>query len=146
MVAETDLVVRPFTVEDQVAVIALWHECALVVPWNDPAQDIFLKLQVQPELFLVGLIGNAVIATVMAGYDGHRGWLNYLAVSPECQKRGVGRRMVGAAQTRLAAIGCPKINLQVRASNADVIAFYERLGFSQDNVVSLGKRLSPSSG
>ncbi len=139
---DTRLIVRPFRWADQEAVVALWHECALVVPWNDPAQDIALKLQVQPELFLVGLHGDVVVATIMAGYEGHRGWLNYLAVSPERQHHGMGRHMVEAAQERLAAMGCPKINLQVRASNAGVIAFYERLGFVQDDVVSLGKRLS----
>jgi ribosomal protein S18 acetylase RimI-like enzyme len=111
------------------------------VPWNDPRRDIALKLAVQPHLFLVGALGTSVIATIMAGYEGHRGWLNYLAVSPEYQRHGIGRRMVEAATALLKAAGCPKINLQIRRSNTDVIAFYTRLGFTIDDVVSMGKRL-----
>lgn len=121
--------------------IDLWHRCNLVVPWNDPRHDIWLKMQVQPELFVVGLVDAQVIASVMAGYDGHRGWLNYVAVSPDYQQQGIGRQMVDHATEALRALGCPKINLQVRASNAGVIAFYQRLGFALDDVVSLGKRL-----
>ena len=121
--------------------IRLWQDCRLVVPWNDPKQDIQLKLQVQPELFFVGLIDAQIVATLMAGYEGHRGWLNYLAVTPAHQRQGIGRRMVEAAIATLKAMNCPKINLQVRTSNPAVIEFYERLGFKIDEVVSMGKRL-----
>jgi ribosomal protein S18 acetylase RimI-like enzyme len=133
--------IRPFHADDEPQVVALWQRCGLVVPWNDPHADITRKLAVQPELFLVGLLHADVIATIMAGYDGHRGWLNYVAVAPEHQGQGLGRRMVAEATARLEALGCPKINLQVRASNVAVIAFYERLGFQIDDVVSMGKRL-----
>ena len=133
--------IRPFHPGDADAVVALWHRCDLVRPWNDPYKDIERKLAVRPDLFLVGLIEGTIVAAVMAGYEGHRGWINYLAVDPDHQRRGFGRAILDAAEVRLRACGCPKINLQVRASNADVIAFYRRLGFAVDEVVSLGKRL-----
>ena len=134
--------IRSFRSDDQQAVIRLWEKCALVVPQNDPAADIACKLQVQPDLFLVGVLDAAIVATVMAGYDGHRGWINYLAVAPRYRRIGVGRTMMAAVEDRLRRLGCPKINLQVRQSNADVIEFYHRLGFSIDAVTSLGKRLT----
>lgn len=98
-------------------------------------------MQVQPELFLVGVIKDRVAATVMAGYDGHRGWLYSLAVAPHLQRQGLGRRMVEEAEAKLKALGCHKINLQIRASNTAVIGFYESLGFVVEERVSLGKRL-----
>ncbi|KPV48689.1 hypothetical protein SE17_36720 [Kouleothrix aurantiaca] len=135
------LTIRPFAPADEAAVIALWARCDLIRPWNDPQKDIRRKLAAQPNLFLVGVRGGAVVAVVMAGYDGHRGWLNYLAAAPEQRGQGLGRAMVHAAEERLRALGCAKINLQVRRSNAGVIAFYERLGYSTDDVLSMGKRL-----
>ena len=136
-----ELVVRPFELADQDAVIELWRRCGLVVPQNDPERDIALKLQVQPELFLVGTLDEQVIASVMAGYEGHRGWINYLAVAPEYRRRGIGRRIMEVAEEKLRDLGCPKINLQVRTTNLAVIEFYKRLGFAEDAVTSLGKRL-----
>ena len=138
---ESSLSIRPFAPADEAAVVTLWTECELTRPWNDPRADIRRKLRAQPDLFLVGEQDGQVVATVMAGYDGHRGWINYLAVSPRRRREGLGRRMMEEAQRRLAALGCPKINLQVRTSNKVVIAFYERLGFAVDDVISLGKRL-----
>jgi ribosomal protein S18 acetylase RimI-like enzyme len=133
--------IRPFEIGDSEAVIALWRACDLVVPWNDPQRDIERKLLVQPELFLVGEIEERVVATVMAGYDGHRGWLNYLVVAPDRQRQGVGRQIVEAAIEKLRERGCPKINLQIRASNKEVITFYESLGFKVEDVLNLGMRL-----
>lgn len=133
--------IRPCRKTDRDAVIGLWHACGLIVPQNDPFKDIDLKLQFQPDLFLVGRCADRLIATVMAGYEGHRGWINYLAVQPDFRRQGIGRLMVGAAEDKLRRLGCPKINLQVRRTNTDVIEFYRRLGFSVDAVVSLGKRL-----
>ncbi len=98
-------------------------------------------MQVQPELFLVGIVEERIAATVMAGYDGHRGWLYALAVAPDRQRQGLGRQVVEEAEARLKALGCHKVNLQVRASNAAVLGFYESLGFSVEDRVSLGKRL-----
>ncbi|RYX81728.1 GNAT family acetyltransferase [bacterium] len=135
------LTIRPYRPEDEEQVIQLWHDCCLVVPQNNPARDIQLKLQMQPEGFLVGVIDSQIVASVMAGYEGHRGWLNYLAVSPTLQRQSIGRQMVEAAIAHLEQMGCPKINLQIRASNTKVIEFYKRLGFTIDEVISMGKRL-----
>ena len=137
------LVIRPFQPLDEEAVVKLWVECSLVVPWNNPHRDIHRKLKVQPEMFLVGKFEGEIVATVMAGYDGHRGWINYLAVAPGYQRTGFGRRLMEEAEMLLREAGCPKINLQVRTSNRDVIRFYESLGYDLDDVVSLGKRLVP---
>ena len=141
-----DLTIRPFDLSDEDAVVSLWTDCGLVVPWNDPRKDIHRKVAEQPELFLVCLQGNDLVATVMAGYEGHRGWINYLAVHPGQRKRGIGRRMMDEAESALRTAGCPKINLQVRETNAGVLEFYQRIGFSRDAVVSLGKRLVSDEG
>jgi ribosomal protein S18 acetylase RimI-like enzyme len=133
--------IRRFKSLDEAAVIALWHRCGLVVPSNDPARDIALKLVWQPDLFLVGEQDGRIVASVMAGYEGHRGWINYLAVDPETRQQGLGRMMMSAAESALRALGCPKINLQVRSSNEAVRAFYQRLGYAVDEVTSFGKRL-----
>jgi ribosomal protein S18 acetylase RimI-like enzyme len=133
--------IRLFKPSDSEAVIDLWKEANLVVPWNDPHRDIRRKLQIQPELFLVGVLSGEIVASVMAGYDGHRGWLNYLAVAPRFRRCGIGRTLVKNAETRLRALGCPKINIQIRTGNTQVIEFYRRLGFKPDDVVSMGLRL-----
>ena len=138
--------IRPYESADEAAVIALWTECGLTRAWNDPKKDIARKLTVQPEWFLVG-VGDAdsaeVIASAMFGYDGHRGCVNYLAVSPACQRRGHARQLMTRGEALLIAAGCPKLNLQLRTSNADVVNFYERIGYGRDDTVSLGKRLIP---
>ncbi len=136
-----EIEIRLFEPRDETSVIHLWTECGLVVPWNNPHHDIRRKRKVQPEMFLVGCLDGKIIATVMAGYDGHRGWINYLAVHPEHQRAGVGKRMMDEAEVRLRTAGCPKINLQVRSTNSKVIEFYKKIGFKVDDVVSLGKRL-----
>jgi ribosomal protein S18 acetylase RimI-like enzyme len=133
--------VRRFENVDGAAVIALWQHCGLVVPWHDPARDIAQKMAWQPDLFLVGEQDGRIVASVMAGYEGHRGWINYLAVDPDRRQRGHGRMMMAAAEDALRTLGCPKINLQVRASNEAVRDFYQRLGYAVDEVISFGKRL-----
>ena len=138
---KANLVIRPYEDGDEAAVVDLWRRCGLVVPWNNPHRDIQRKLQVQPEMFLVGCSGDTIVATVMAGYDGHRGWVNYLAVHPKHQRKGLGRRMMNEAESRLRAAGCTKINLQIRGTNTVAIEFYYKVGFKSDDVVSLGKRL-----
>ena len=135
------MTIRPYQATDEQQVIELWHLCGLVVAWNDPEQEIRLKAQVQPELFLVGIVEGRVATSVMAGYDGHRGWLYSLAVAPPLQAQGLGRHMVVEVESRLRELGCHKINLQVRAGNAAAVGFYERLGYSVEERVSLGKRL-----
>ena len=135
---------RPFRTEDAEAVVALWRQAGLVVPWNDPYRDIERKLTVQPELFLV-VEGDAggLLGTAMAGYDGHRGWVNYLAVDEAHRGSGLGAELMAEAERLLAERGCPKLNLQVRSSNTGVIEWYRSLGYEPDNAVSLGKRLIP---
>jgi ribosomal protein S18 acetylase RimI-like enzyme len=166
--------IRSFDVADTEAVVALWQECGLTRPWNDPRADIERKLTVQPELFLVGVepdlaagavgargaqgasgarnaadvnaghasrAGESVIASAMVGYDGHRGWVNYLAVSPAWQRRGYARALMLEAERLLMARGCPKLNLQVRSSNSEALEFYAALGYEPDHAVSFGKRL-----
>ena len=133
--------IRPFSLKDEQAVVALWQKCALVRPWNDPHADIQRKLKVNPELFLVGVTDGKIVAAVMGGYEGHRGWINYLAVAPAARRQGVGRALMAAAEQHLRAAGCPKINLPVRPDNPAVIALYERLGFAVEGAISLGRRL-----
>ena len=135
--------IRSYQDTDQAAVIALWQACGLTRAWNDPAKDIARKMAVQPELFLVGTVNGEVMASVMAGYEGHRGWVNYLAVSPDHQKKSFGRLLMQDVERLLLARGCPKINLQIRSSNAAVIAFYQHIGYLQDDVLSFGRRLIP---
>ena len=136
-----EISIRVYRGADEEQGVELWRRCSLVVPWNDPRRDIQRKVEFQPHLFWVGETGARIVATAMAGYEGHRGWINYLAVAPEYRRRGIGRRMMQVAEDELRKLGCPKINLQVRSSNKAVIAFYESLGFAVDDVVSLGKRL-----
>lgn len=132
--------IRPFQPTDEAQVIALWERCELTRPWNDPRKDIARKLTVQPELFVVLEVEGAIAGSVMAAYDGHRGWMNYLAVLSDARGRGYGRALVEHAERALRELGCPKLNLQVRSSNARVIEFYRRLGYDNDDVISLGKR------
>ena len=130
-----------YTVEFQDVVVDLWRRCNLIVPQNDPVEDINRKLDFQPELFFVGLLDGKVVGSVMVGYKGHRGWINYLAVLPEFQRRGYGRKLAQKAINELKRIGCPKVNLQVRGTNTQVIDFYKHFGFKEDDVISLGMRL-----
>jgi len=146
-------VIRPFRREDTEAVVALWRQAGLVVPWNDPYLDIERKLTVQPELFLVveataepgsgAPTGGAVVGAAMVGYDGHRGWVNYLAVDESRRGEGVGAAIMAEAERLLVERGCPKLNLQVRSTNTAVIDWYRSLGYEPDHAVSLGKRLIP---
>jgi len=136
-----DLVIRAYRPQDEAAVVQLWLQCNLVIPQNNPRRDIQRKLQVNPEWFLVGIMGGHIVATCMAGYEGHRGWINYLAVSPHHRRQGIGRKFMEEAERLLSSAGCPKINLQVRETNREVIKFYERIGYTRDLVVAMGKRL-----
>ena len=135
------MVVREYIEADQEAVITLWQACGLTVPHNDPRRDIERKLQVDRDLFLVGVAQGELVATVMGGYEGHRGWINYLAVDPSSRRKGYGQLMMKAVERRIRAKGCPKINLQVRTGNTAVIGFYTAIGYLEDKVIGLGKRL-----
>jgi ribosomal protein S18 acetylase RimI-like enzyme len=134
--------IREFREQDRKAVVALWRDCGLLVPWNHPDLDIDRKLSVQRELFLVGEVDGCVVATAMGGYEGHRGWINYLAVDPSMRRQGLGRMMMERIEDGLLKMGCPKINLQIRENNLDVKKFYERIGYGSDHVIGYGKRLS----
>jgi len=139
--------IRPYKPTDEPDVVRLWQRAGLTRPWNDPKLDIQRKMCVQSEWFVVGVVDgrssedDRVIASAMAGYDGHRGWINYLAVDPDFQRAGCGRDLMSHLESLLLEAGCPKVNLQVRADNSDAIAFYESIGFLEDKVVSYGKRL-----
>ena len=133
--------IRQYSSQDKNSVINLWQKCNLTRPWNNPETDIKRKLKTNPELFLVGLIDDQIVATVMGGYEGHRGWVNYLAVDPAYQKKGLGKRLMSEMENKLLAIGCPKLNLQVRVGNNDALSFYEKIGYKNDNIVGMGKRL-----
>ncbi|MCS5713791.1 GNAT family acetyltransferase [Herbiconiux sp. CPCC 205716] len=138
------LSIRPFDEADTEQVVTLWAACGLTRPWNDPHRDIARKLTVQPELFLVGVdTAGAVVASAMAGFDGHRGWVNYLAVTPARQGHGDGRALMHEVEQRLLALGCPKVNLQIREGNEGVMEFYRTLSYTRDAAVSFGKRLIP---
>lgn len=140
--APAGLTLRPYAPADEAAVLALWAAGDLLRPQNDPRRDIARKLRVNPEWFLVAeSAAGRLVGVVMAGYEGHRGWLNYLAVDPAHRHAGVGRALVARAEALLRAAGCPKINLQVRPENRAVLAFYARLGWQVEGAVSLGKRL-----
>lgn len=134
--------IRSFALTDTEAVVQLWRDCALVRPWNNPYKDIERKLSVTPELFLVGTDdAGTLMASIMVGYDGHRGWINYLAVHPDHQRQGHASRLMQKAEALLTARGSPKLSLQIRAGNEAVIAFYASQGYTDDHTVALGKRL-----
>lgn len=139
----SQMLIRPYQSTDEISVIQLWNDCGLVVPHNNPARDIARKLRVNPEWFLVGEMDGEIVATCMAGYEGHRGWINYLGVAPSHQRIGLAKKIMREAEALLRQAGCPKINLQIRTTNRAVIEFYEALGYFPDNVVSMGKRLEP---
>jgi ribosomal protein S18 acetylase RimI-like enzyme len=136
-----DVEVRPFSEADRTAVVALWARAHLTRPWNDPNRDIDRKLAIDPDGLLVGIVDDRVVATAMAGYDGHRGWVNYLAVDPDLRGNGLGALMMAAAIRLLEDRGCPKVNVQVRTDHAGAVDFYRAIGFEPDDVVSLGLRL-----
>jgi GNAT superfamily N-acetyltransferase len=135
------LEIRQFNPDDRDPVVKLWESCGLLRPANDPIKDIARKLKERGDPVLVGIAEGETVATVMVGYEGHRGWLNYMAVMPSRRKKGYGRQMVREAERRLLAEGRRKVNHQVRATHVEAVKFYAAMGYSQDNVLSCGKRL-----
>jgi ribosomal protein S18 acetylase RimI-like enzyme len=133
--------IRVFEESDTETVVALWESVGLTRPWNDPRRDIARKLAVQPELFLVAEDEDRVVGSVMAGYDGHRGWLYYLASDPGRRGEGIARGLVAEVEARLLAMGCPKVQLMVRPDNASARGFYDALGYEPFDTWSTGKRL-----
>ena len=136
------LEIRPFQPNDSNQVTGLWHSCNLIRPWNDPKKDIARKLRVNPEWFLVAILGKEIVGSIMVGYEGHRGWINYLAVAAPFRCRGIGTQLMERAEVMLRAAGCSKINLLVRVGNEQELSrFYIGLGFRLDEVICYGKRL-----
>ena len=127
--------------EHRAAAVALWRETGLTRPWNDPVADLRAALDGPTSTVLSCVEDGVLVGTVMAGYDGHRGWLYYLAVSPGRQGSGLGRTLVGAAEAWLRARGAPKVQLMVRQTNAAVAGFYTALGYTDAECVVLGRRL-----
>ncbi|MCK4490329.1 MAG: GNAT family acetyltransferase [Anaerolineales bacterium] len=134
--------IRPYRMDDELEVIQLWKKVFPETPLhNDPLRDIQSKLKIQPGLFLVALDDHFLVGTAMAGYDGHRGWIYYLAVDPAYRRNGIGTALMKKAEGLLAQMSCPKLNLQIRADNSDLQAFYEKLGYSVEERISMGKKL-----
>ena len=137
-----NVMIRPFRPEDRPALEQLWGRVfADDPPWNAPAVMIENKLKVQPELLLVAVLDEVLVGAVMAGFDGVRGWIYHLAVAPELRRRGIATQLVRAVESGLRKLGCAKVNLQVRATNAEVVAFYQNLGYILEERVSMGRRL-----
>ncbi|WP_431856417.1 GNAT family acetyltransferase [Azospirillum sp.] len=140
-----NLTIRQYEDGDRNSVVALWRASNLVVPWNDPETDIALcRSKPATAALLVGELQGRVVASVMVGQDGHRGWLYYLATDPGCRGRGFGRAMVAAAESWLVAQGMPKVHLLVRETNTAVQGFYERLGYARSPVTMMQKWLQNS--
>jgi ribosomal protein S18 acetylase RimI-like enzyme len=133
--------IRLFDPKDEIQLIDLWVECGLVVPWNDPKKDIRRKFLNSPQLFFVGEADGEIIASCMAGYDGHRGWVYYLAVKTKYQNQGIASLILSHSENALLKVGCPKIDLMVRNTNSEIISFYHKVGYKNDPVVVLSKRL-----
>ena len=140
---DSAMIFRDFSSADTAGVVALWQECGLTRPWNDPVKDIRRKQTDKNGAFWVVCRGDEVIASVMIGYDGHRGTINYLAIAPAFQRSGLGAELMRRAEAFLIEIGCPKVSFCVRKDNLSVLAFYDRLGYVADDVHFLGKRLIP---
>jgi ribosomal protein S18 acetylase RimI-like enzyme len=135
--------IRPYADGDEPAVIGLWNE---VFPYHEPRNEaatvIRQKLRSGCDLFLVAETENGVVGTVLGGYDGHRGWVYRLAVDPRCRSQGIGAALMDHLERVLVQRGCPKVNLQIHGGNAEVVAFYEQLGYRVEDRVSMGKVVS----
>jgi ribosomal protein S18 acetylase RimI-like enzyme len=135
------LAIAPIEDGDVTAVIALWERCGLTRPWNDPAADIALARRGAHSTILIGRDGGAIIATAMVGHDGHRGWVYYVAVDPDHRGKGYGRGIMNAAEEWLRQAGIAKMQLMVRSDNAKVQAFYESIGYDEQQRIIYAKWL-----
>jgi GNAT superfamily N-acetyltransferase len=131
---------RPIEDRDIAEVIALWTECGLVRSWNDPRHDIDFSRGRENSDILVGEADGRLVASVMVGHDGHRGWLYYVSVTPAFQGKGLGKAAVRAAEAWLKERGIWAINLNIRTENARVRAFYAALGYELRDVIVMGRR------
>ena len=135
------LVIGPLAPAEVEAAVALWDEADLLRPWNDPRADIARALRAPSATVLAGRFDGALVATIIVGWDGHRGWIYYLAVAAAERRRGFGARMLRAAEAWLAERGAPKLNLLVRAENATVVGFYEAMGYRRGDVLMMQRAL-----
>ena len=134
--------IRPFVDDDRAGVIALWEQVFPDdPPHNAPPRMLDAKLAANDGLLFVAADTDTLLGTAMAGYDGHRGWLYAVAVSPGHRRCGIGTALVRHALDALRSMGCVKVNLQVRATNTAVVGFYESLGFEVEERVSMGMRI-----
>jgi ribosomal protein S18 acetylase RimI-like enzyme len=133
------LEIRQFVIEDTDAVLEVWNQAGMIMPHRNPRSDIQKKLRHSPESFFVGTLKSAIVATVMVGYDGHRGWIYTLAVKPDLQRKGIGRQMMEHAESWLRQQGCLRVKLQVDEPRRDVVGFYEKLGYEVQPLISLAK-------
>jgi ribosomal protein S18 acetylase RimI-like enzyme len=140
-VAQDNFSIRTYRPDDTAKVIDLWRECGLIVTWNNPQTDIDRKYTDSPQMFFIGELKNELVASCMAGYDGHRGWIYFLAVKNSQQRKGLATRLLGHVEAKLIKLGCPKVELMVRKTNDRVISFYKSIGFDPDPVIVLSKRL-----
>jgi ribosomal protein S18 acetylase RimI-like enzyme len=136
-----DLTIAPIADADVAAVVALWQRCGLTRPWNDPSDDIAFARRGPNSAILVGRHAGVLVATVMVGHDGHRGWFYYLGVDPDWQGKGFGRAMTQAGEAWLIARGIAKAQLMVRGDNDRVRAFYEALGYGEQQRTLFAKWL-----
>ncbi len=133
--------VASLTDTDIPGVIALWRRCGLVRPWNDPEADIRLARAGNNADVLVGRDGDSIVASVLVGHDGHRGWVYYVSVDPDHQRRDFGRAIMTSAEDWLRARGIEKLQLMVRGDNTQVKAFYESIGFGEQERIIYAKWL-----
>lgn len=135
------LLIREIADEDIAQVIALWNVAGVARPWNDPARDIAFARREEHSTVLVGAEGDQIVGSAMVGEDGHRGWVYYVAIAPVRQRSGLGRTMMQAAEAWLVRRGVWKVQLLVRADNADASRFYEQLGYRDTHSICLQKIL-----
>lgn len=134
--------IRVYEAGDREGVITLWNQVFRDdPPWNEPATVIDRKLTVQPDLFFVCESEGRIVGTVMAGFDGFRGWVHKVATDPQFRRQGIARRLMEAAERGLVSKGCRKLNLQVRDGNERAISFYDDLGYSVEHRISMSKHL-----
>lgn len=133
--------IEPAAAADREAVIALWQEAGLTRPWNDSIADFDQALANPTSTILLARDDTGLTGTVMAGFDGHRGWVYYLAASPDRQGQGIGRELMKAAERWLIDLGCLRVRLMVRTDNAAANGFYEAIGYDRQDVVTLGRTL-----
>ena len=139
MIYRVGVSVRAATVADREATVALWAAARLTRPWNDPRADHDLALTTATSTILLAEAEVGLVGSVMVGFDGHRGWVYYLATAPDSRAQGIGRALMTAAEGWLKALGCPKIQLMVRGDNGSARGFYDALGYELQDVVTIGK-------